>query len=85
MAVAGGNELAVRTFDFEHFHATRPAYGFWKLVIDEHRYRPASPHLTRPQGGHLLPYRDERLASDEQSLATRGSRARRQARKSWRD
>jgi hypothetical protein len=26
------------TFDFEHFRATRPAHGYWQLVIDEHRY-----------------------------------------------
>jgi predicted nucleic acid-binding protein len=39
MAVAERDRLAVLTFDFEHFRATRPADGFWQLVIDEHRYR----------------------------------------------
>lgn len=38
MAIAERNRLPVLTFDFEHFRATRPARGFWRLVIDEHRY-----------------------------------------------
>jgi hypothetical protein len=39
MATAERGDLPVLTFDFEHFHATRPAQGFWRLVIDEHRYQ----------------------------------------------
>jgi predicted nucleic acid-binding protein len=39
MAIAERDRLAVLTFDFEHFRATRPEDGFWQLVIDEHRYR----------------------------------------------
>jgi predicted nucleic acid-binding protein len=38
MAVAERHELPVLTFDFAHFRATRPARGYWKLVIDEARY-----------------------------------------------
>ncbi|MGH2857788.1 MAG: type II toxin-antitoxin system VapC family toxin [Solirubrobacteraceae bacterium] len=44
MAIAERDRLAVLTFDFEHFRASRPASGCWRLVIDVHRY-----HLhTRP-------------------------------------
>lgn len=39
MALAEREHLPVLTFDFEHFRATRPARGFWQLVIDEHRYQ----------------------------------------------
>lgn len=39
MAIAERDRLAVLTFDFEHFRATRPDHGFWQLVIDEHRYQ----------------------------------------------
>jgi predicted nucleic acid-binding protein len=39
MAIAERDRLPVLTFDFEHFRATRPAHGFWQLVVDEHRYR----------------------------------------------
>ncbi len=39
MAVAERDRLPVLTFDFAHFRATRPESGFWRLVIDEHRYR----------------------------------------------
>jgi predicted nucleic acid-binding protein len=39
MAIAERDHLAVLTFDFEHFRATRPARGFWQLVIDEQRYQ----------------------------------------------
>jgi hypothetical protein len=38
MAIAQRDRLAVLTFDFEHFRATRPDHGFWQLVVDEHRY-----------------------------------------------
>lgn len=39
MAYAEHHRLPILTFDFEHFRATRPARGYWKLVIDETRYR----------------------------------------------
>jgi hypothetical protein len=39
MALAERDRLPVLTFDFEHFRATRPAHGFWELVVDEHRYQ----------------------------------------------
>jgi predicted nucleic acid-binding protein len=39
MAIAERERLPVLTFDFEHFRATRPAHGFWQLVVDEQRYR----------------------------------------------
>jgi predicted nucleic acid-binding protein len=39
MAIAERDRLPVLTFDFEHFRATRPAQGFWQLVVDEHRYQ----------------------------------------------
>jgi predicted nucleic acid-binding protein len=39
MAIAERDRLPVLTFDFEHFRATRPAQGFWRLVVDEHRYQ----------------------------------------------
>jgi predicted nucleic acid-binding protein len=39
MAIAERHRLAVLTFDFEDFRATRPAQGFWQLVVDEHRYQ----------------------------------------------
>jgi uncharacterized protein len=44
MAVADRDQLPVLTFDFQHFRATRPAPGFWQLVVDEHRYQ----QHTRP-------------------------------------
>lgn len=39
MATAERHRLPILTFDFGHFRATRPRDGFWRLVIDEHRYR----------------------------------------------
>ena len=42
MALAERHRLPVLTFDFEHFRATRPARGFWRLVVDEHRYAEAT-------------------------------------------
>jgi uncharacterized protein len=39
MAIAEREDLPVLTFDFGHFRAARPAHGYWRLVIDEHRYR----------------------------------------------
>jgi predicted nucleic acid-binding protein len=38
MALAERDRLPILTFDFEHFRATRPARGFWRLVVDEARY-----------------------------------------------
>jgi predicted nucleic acid-binding protein len=38
MALAERHDLPILTFDFEHFRATRPQHGFWRLVIDEARY-----------------------------------------------
>jgi predicted nucleic acid-binding protein len=38
MAVAERHELPILTFDFEHFRATAPGRGFWRLVVDEQRY-----------------------------------------------
>ncbi|MDX6651652.1 MAG: hypothetical protein QOJ38_433 [Solirubrobacterales bacterium] len=42
MAIAERDDLPILTFDFEHFRATRPRQGFWRLVIDEARYREAT-------------------------------------------
>jgi hypothetical protein len=39
MATAERDDLPILTFDFEHFRATRPAHGYWRLVIDEQRYQ----------------------------------------------
>jgi predicted nucleic acid-binding protein len=38
MAVAERHDLPILTFDFEHFRATRPRTGYWRLVVDEARY-----------------------------------------------
>lgn len=38
MALAERQRLPILTFDFEHFRATRPQRGFWRLVVDEARY-----------------------------------------------
>lgn len=35
MAIAERHDLPILTFDFEHFRATRPAEGHWRLVVDE--------------------------------------------------
>jgi len=42
MAYAERHRLPVLTFDFEHFRATRPGRGFWRLIVDEARYREAT-------------------------------------------
>ena len=39
MAYAERHRLPILTFDFEHFRATAPARGQWRLVVDEARYR----------------------------------------------
>jgi predicted nucleic acid-binding protein len=44
MALAERDRLPILTFDFIHFLASHPADGFWRLVIDEHRYR---EHTTK--------------------------------------
>lgn len=38
MAIAERHSLPILTFDFEHFRATGPERGFWRLVVDERRY-----------------------------------------------
>jgi predicted nucleic acid-binding protein len=42
MALAEEHGLPILTFDFEHFRATRPRRGYWRLVVDEQRYREAT-------------------------------------------
>jgi predicted nucleic acid-binding protein len=42
MAVAERTRLPILTFDFEHFRATTPRRGFWRLVVDESRYAEAT-------------------------------------------
>jgi predicted nucleic acid-binding protein len=44
MAIAERKNLPVLTFDFTRFRATRPAHGYWKLLIDEHRYQQHKRH-----------------------------------------
>ncbi len=39
MALAERHDLPILTFDFEHFRATQPTRGHWRLVVDEARYR----------------------------------------------
>jgi hypothetical protein len=39
MAVAERHNLPILTFDFKHFRATQPRHGYWRLVVDEGRYR----------------------------------------------
>jgi uncharacterized protein len=38
MTLAERRGLPILTFDFEHFRATRPPHGHWRLVVDEARY-----------------------------------------------
>ena len=42
MAMAERMQAPILTFDFEHFRATRPTRGFWRLVVDEGRYADAT-------------------------------------------
>jgi len=42
MAYAELHDLPILTFDFEDFRATTPARGYWRLVVDEARYRDAT-------------------------------------------
>lgn len=39
MALAERDELPILTFDFRDFRASAPARGYWRLVVDEARYR----------------------------------------------
>jgi predicted nucleic acid-binding protein len=48
MAVAERHDLPILTFDFEHFRATRPERGYWRLVIDEARYADSVERPWRP-------------------------------------
>lgn len=41
MAYAARHDLPILTFDFDHFRAAPPEEGYWRLVVDEHRYREA--------------------------------------------
>jgi predicted nucleic acid-binding protein len=41
MAYAERHALPILTFDFEDFRAAPPRRGYWRLVIDESRYREA--------------------------------------------
>jgi len=38
MAYAERHDLPILTFDFEDFRAAPPEGGYWRLVVDEHRY-----------------------------------------------
>jgi len=44
MAFAERHRAPILTFDFEHFRATKPVRGFWRLVVDEQRYADATQH-----------------------------------------
>lgn len=41
MAYAERHDLSILTFDFEDFRAAPPEGGYWRLVVDEDRYREA--------------------------------------------
>lgn len=41
MAYAERHDLPILTFDFEDFRAAPPVGGYWRLVVDEERYREA--------------------------------------------
>lgn len=45
MAIAERHDLPILTFDFEHFRATAPASGHWRLVVDEEKYAAAVGEL----------------------------------------
>jgi uncharacterized protein len=42
MSIAERERLPIVTFDFAHFRATRPAHGFWRLVVDERQFEKAT-------------------------------------------
>jgi predicted nucleic acid-binding protein len=50
MAYAERHRLPILTFDFEHFRATQSVHGYWRLVIDERRYRKAVDFDSRQRG-----------------------------------
>lgn len=33
------HDLPILTFDFAHFRATAPARGYWRLLVEEKRFR----------------------------------------------
>ncbi len=39
MAYAERHDLPILTFDFAHFRATASARGYWRLLVDEKRFR----------------------------------------------
>lgn len=41
MAYAERHDLPMLTFDFEDFRGAPPEKGYWRLVVDEQRYREA--------------------------------------------
>ena len=42
MAYAERHRLPILTFDFQDFRATKPARGYWRLIVDETRYQEAT-------------------------------------------
>ena len=42
MAYGERHDLPILTFDFEDFRAAPPEGGYWRLVVDEERYRAAA-------------------------------------------
>ena len=42
MAIAERENLPILTVDFEDFRAATPTSGYWRLVVDEARYRDAT-------------------------------------------
>jgi hypothetical protein len=51
MALAERHDLPILTFDFEHFRATRPRRGYWRLVVDEARYAESAAGSSDPRRG----------------------------------
>jgi hypothetical protein len=47
-ALAERYAAPILTFDFEHFRATRPRRGYWRLVIDEASYDEAVNARSAP-------------------------------------
>lgn len=41
MAYAERHDLPILTFDFAHFRAARSVRGYWRMIIDEHRFAEA--------------------------------------------
>jgi predicted nucleic acid-binding protein len=42
MAIAERGNYPILTFDFEDFRAAAPSKGYWRLVVDEARFRDAT-------------------------------------------